>query len=100
MKGSQEVLGAEFGLQEFKELLTAHWVLQSLVQREAPLLYSLLTRVLTETDRGRKTVFYLVNLHSSLRYVLTAATALTTQCTIVCHINETKMKTKREREIT
>lgn len=51
--GSPQVFRAELRLQELEEELLSCWVLQSLLQTETPLLYSLLTGLFTGEKRGK-----------------------------------------------
>lgn len=50
--GSPQVFRAEFRLQELEEELLSCWVLQGLLQRETPLLYSLLAGLFTGKSVG------------------------------------------------
>lgn len=50
---SPQVLRAELRLQELKELVTADWILQSLVHRKAPFPNPLLARVFADGGMSR-----------------------------------------------
>lgn len=54
--GSPQVFRAELRLQEPEEKLPSCWVLQGLLQRKPPLLYSLLAGLFTEKCGGRNPV--------------------------------------------
>lgn len=57
--GSPQVFRAELRLQELEEELLSCWVLQGLLQRETPLLYSLLTGLFTRKSGGKDQLTHL-----------------------------------------
>lgn len=56
LEDSPQVFRAELRLQELEEKLLSCWVLQGLLQRKPPLLYSLLAGLFTGKCGGRNSV--------------------------------------------